>query len=350
MTGKNRKKTVTGSSSFSGGTECRKRRRFHLMTLIFYFLLVVVLTVLAGVGIWAKIVYGPMDIASADRKALKNWILLRRFDKESPETRRELLLKYVELYGPNAPIKSDHKKSIGFIKDLSRKYVLERQKKTLDWEKERYPLDLLRSEYSVKPSLPGVVATTSKVSAPNTATSSTGAAKGQGQTGGQAQVFILPENIQASDHLKDLEQKVKAIPAATRMEQNLRYLVRDWFFWKMEEYARQADAEKLPFLLKTVDQIDYWQEFYVQSLIDLDLPRLGTLELYRDFMLTIYWWYEASENTQDLARLLWFKDALVSIMVARQIGMEPQAPVFKTPEILQQRNIVRKISDWFKKK
>lgn len=321
---------MAGGFSFSGRNGCKKRRRFYLTTLIFYFLLAVVLTFLAGVGIWGKIVYGPMNIAAADQKTLKNWILLRRFEKETTETRQELLQKYIEVYGPAAPIEKNRKETAGFIKDLSKKFVLDRQTKTLAWEKDRFPLDLLRSEYQIKPIATNAGQNDSKPAL--------------------TPVYILPKNIQPTEQLKELEQKVKAIPAATRMEQNIRYLVRDWFFWKMEEYARQPDAEKLPFLLTTVKEIDYWQEFYVQSLVDLGLPRLGTLELYRDFMLSIYWWYEASKNTEDLAQLLWFKDALVSIIVAQQIGMPPQAPVFKTAEMVQQRNIIRNISDWFKKK
>ncbi len=300
MSGKDDKKSTDKEDLLS--TETRKKgRKVHLVTLIFYLLLVAVLTILAGIGIWSRKVYGPMNLSTATPSALKNWIMLRRFDKETPEIRRKLLLKYVEVYGPEAP-GAEPNKACGFVKNLSRKYILERQEQTRIWEQNRFPLDKCRIEYRVKP-----------------------------QTDPAGSKYILPRDIVADESLKKSEQEVKAIAPATRMEANIRYLVREWFLWKMEEYAKTDDSKKLDFLLKTVQEINYWQEFYIESLVALDLPRLETLELYREFMLTIYWWYEISDDTESLARLLWFKDALVSVMTAQQTGRPPQAPVYREP-------------------
>ncbi len=295
-----------------------KKSLFQRMSSIFYrcmiFFFIVIVIVGLGIGIWLRKFYGPMDIENADTAKLNGWLLLRDFSKETPEIRRQLLLRYLDFYGPDASKPAYHE-LVGATKSVTRFFFQKRQNRLEEWEKTRMERPCIRYEYRIiRPSNQEKFDLSPTKKEP---------------------FYIIPADIEPTDLLKEAlkeENRKHAMQATIRMELNCRYLAREWFLWKMDEYEKTPDAQKTNFLLKITDEFNWWQEFYQNSIVQMGLPRIKLLDVLREFDLTVSWWYENTNDVNELARLLWFKDLLITVTMARQAKLPFNAPVQRREE------------------
>lgn len=296
------------------GKEKNWKIRFgRLFARFILFSLVVFLVVVVLLAFWIHKYFGPMNLDHPDTDLLNTWLIARDFSKETPEVRQKLLVHYLKYYGPEAVYPS-HSKLVGATKKITRHFFNRRLMRVQKWVDSRTLRTFARHEYHVRPQNLSV------------------------------DRYILPEDIEPTTELETFRNSKAyspAPPAEMRMELNCRYLVREWFLLKMKIYAGLPDEEKNDFIQKTAKEMEWWQNYYCDALRQMDLPQPGILDLIRELDLTILWWYEATPDSKELARLLWFKDLLISANVANLFGIKFNLPKVSPHSKTKTEDIIR---------
>ena len=269
--------------------------RFMTRTLFFFGALFLVMALL--IGYWAKKFYAPIAVEQADASHLVGWLALRDLGSEKPEIRSALAEKYFE------PIREDiqvdwndplAKKLIPFTK----KYVQQREQVLADWEKQRDRRPLLRRDYTID------VASAAE------------------------RLTLLSTDIRPSDELTaELDRlknagKTAVPPAQTTIERNIRVIMKNWFLYNMQKYDAAPPSGQFAVIESTAEQMQRLQKLFNDYLEQLGLKRLNDLEMMREFDFTVSSWYDGADPN-ELARLLWFKDLVLTVIVAQKAGLTP---------------------------
>ncbi|MDO5580410.1 MAG: hypothetical protein Q4G69_04705 [Planctomycetia bacterium] len=271
-----------------------KIRFGRLLGRFLLFVLVVFLVVGVLLALWIHKYFGPMNLDNPNADLLNTWLIVRDFSKETPEVREKLLINYLKHYGPEAE-ESVPSRLVGATKKITRHFFKSRLDRVQSWGDTRTCRSFVRSEYAVRPE---------------------NLVKDR---------YVLPEDIKPTSELEAFrtsKEYTSVPPAQMRTELNCRYLVREWFHWKMKIYSKLPEDKKNDFIRKSAKEMIWWQDFYCDILRRMDLPVPSLLELLRELDLTILWWYESTSDSEELARLLWFKDLLISANVANDFGRE----------------------------
>lgn len=270
-----------------------KRRRFFrffLWSLIF--LLAMIVLVALGVGYWARQFYAPIDVETADTTRLAGWIALRDLSKETPETQQDLAEKYFEPLKHDVVIDWDAPLAQKIL-PYTQKYVETRDRLLDDWEKTRGTKKLLRRDYTLDPSSGGAVRSND--------------------------VLPAADLIERLNALKK-SGKPAVPPPATSVERNIRLMMKSWFLHNMTLFDQAPDDAKGDVLESAADQMLRLQNLYNDYREKIGLNRLSDLELLRDFDFMVSSWYDDTP-IDELARLLWFKDLTVTVLIAKKSGL-----------------------------
>lgn len=269
----------------------------------FRLILVVIGIVFLTINWWLGRCCPPISMERANPDTLVGWLIFRDLNKLNAEEQEEILKKYIEHFGPTAT----SKKSIMFraLTATIKKYTAARTNRVVTWNKDRARLPFLRNEYHLVPnkSKPDIFI-------------------------GSDEIFPTPELERTLQH-RD-EMKVPAVK--TKAEGNCRMLSKKWFLYKIKQYDATPDEDKKIFLEEAADEMDWWRQYYNEYLSSFRLSQLTEVEVLREFSLLSQSWYQTCEPN-ELARLLWFKDLLVSISILKRMKIsryEQFIPIQKT--------------------
>lgn len=265
---------------------------------ILYFILfstVLLLVVLIGIGVWIKRFYDPIDMSRADKTRLAGWIVLRDFANETPETRSKLAERYFDPLQRIDKVDFDSPAVKKFI-PYAKEYAEQRNKKVAEWDANKVKRSFARTDYRIVPSDPN-------------------------------QVYIAVKDIEPTPNLTDyLDQRKKSKPsdvrsAENRTESNIRVLTKEWFLQQMTKYEDAAENEKASSIEKTASELNHLSYLYNSALAEMGLPNPTRMEQIRDLHFMTDVWFDDTPP-EELARLLWFKDLILSVFIAQQTGTD----------------------------
>lgn len=271
----------------------------RIFTRLVLFVFVVFCVAGLGIGYWFHKYCPSIKLERANADVLTGWLLLRDFRSLDSSTQEELLKAYLEHFGPNSkPVEKNN--VYGAALRIAAKYAGERNRRVAQWGATRPKRLFARNEYAVS------VADLERV-------------KGQ---------FIVSSEVVATRQLlQSLQTDKYEVPRPmTKTEGNCRILTKRWFLMRMNEYDRKPDKEKVAFLEELTRELDWWQNYYNDFLVAMGLERDGELELLRELSLLVCSWYEGTPP-DELARVLWFKDLVVSVAVLQRAGIRDYSAV-----------------------
>ena len=285
-------------------------RRFCRFLLWFFVILAILLLVAAGIIGWMyrSVVTEPIPvekIEEAEPTELAGWLVLRDLEKETPEIKSKLAEKYFTPIREN--VKIDLRTPLAQkLLPLTKKYIETREKTLSDWEATKRQRSFLRRDYAVQPAV-------------------------------DERRVILSTDIAPTDSLRAELKEIAdsgnpcVPPPATRTEANIRTLLKNWFFANIARYDAAEEDQKFAEILSTTEQLRRIQKLYNDYLEEIGLERQTDLEMLRDFDFMTSSWYDGTPP-EELARLLWYKDLIVSVMVAERAGLTPSEKMIFRPE------------------
>ncbi|MBR5415859.1 MAG: hypothetical protein IK105_07995 [Thermoguttaceae bacterium] len=297
--------SLLGESSSPMG----RRSYFFFRSLLYgflYFVLVMILLIiltLIGVGLWVKHcrkTISPHQAQKAHSVQLTGWLAFNDMQKQTPEVRNRLLRKYE--YRLNLLQKSDINspmvvKAIPYIQQAALEYLHKRDEKIIAQEIEARKTAIGRPDYRV-------------VSGPDSGR------------------YIATDEIQPTEELVERikrrhdELRAEYDPLAyheSQIESNIRTLTKEFFLHQMVIYDNRPDNEKVACILETAAALNHFSELYDKARTELGLPPQGTVEQIRDLNHIVAGWIDTT-TPEFLARLYWFKDVMVAVIVADRRG------------------------------
>ncbi|MDD3586264.1 MAG: hypothetical protein PHQ75_03705, partial [Thermoguttaceae bacterium] len=280
------------------GTTTGKLSRIFMRLVLFVFVVFCIAGL--GIGYWFHKYCPPINVEKANPDVLTGWLLLRDFRSLDAQTQEGLLKQYLEYFGPQAK-KVEKSRMFGVAVKIAAKYAGERNRRVEQWGQTRSKRLFARNEYMLSVSDPEKV-------------------KGK---------YIASTDIIPTDKLlKRLQEETQSeVPGPmTKTEGNCRVLTKRWFLMRMQEYDNEPDEEKIAFLEDLTEQLNWWQNYYNEFLVAMGLEPDGELELLRELSLLVCSWYDTTPP-EELARLLWFKDLVISVAVLRRMGIRDYSTV-----------------------
>ena len=289
------------------GAKPKKGRfwRFVFWTLALFMFLFLAVSVVVIIFV-RQMFFTPIKIENADTLHLIGWAWARDLTKESHETQQELSEAYFSEITTDAAKIDFEDENVKKVLPQVKKTILQREEMLDHWE------SIHKSDGSIKR-----LYKIAKTDAP----------------------AILSADISPSDRLNAqlaaLKESGKTmVPAAqTKIERNIRALTKAWFLSKIAAYDAADDQDKPKVLLDTADNLQHLQGLYNQLRQEAGLKTVEDLAQLRELNFAVASWYDDTP-AEELARLLWFKDLLLSIMVARQAGLSPKidSMIFRSSE------------------
>ena len=293
-----------------------RRSYFFFRSLLYgflYFVLVMTLLLiltLIGVGLWVKHCkrsISPNQAQKAHNVQLTGWLAFNDMQKQTPEVRNRLVRKYeyrlnlLKESDINSPIVM---KAIPYIKQAAQEYLQKRDEKIVAKEVESRKRAIGRPDYRIT-------------------------------SGPDSGRFIALNEIVPTDELTEQikrrhdelrELKTESDPLAFResqIESNIRTLTKEFFLREMVIYDERPDGKKVDAILECAQALDHFSKLYDKARTELGLPPQGTVEQIRDLNHIVVGWIDTT-TPEYLARLYWFKDVMVAVMVAER-GGDPAA-------------------------
>lgn len=279
--------------------------RFVFWTLALFTFLFLAVSVVVIILV-RQMLFTPIKIENADTFHLFGWAVARDLTKENPETQQDLSEAYFNEITNGAAKIDFQDKNVQKALPQVKKTILQREEMLDHWE------SIHKSDGSIKRLY--------KIAKTDTHA-------------------ILSADISPSERLNAQiaslkESKKTMVPAAqTKMERNIRALTKAWFLSKIAAYDAADDQGKPKVLLDCADNLQHLQALYNQLRQEAGLQKVEDLAQLRELNFAVASWYDDTP-ADELARLLWFKDMLLSIMVARQAGLPPKidSMIFRSPE------------------
>ena len=254
----------------------------------------------------------PIDVKKATKTEAISWLALRDLSLESSETRSELVNFYLEKFSDNEEIKEENQNNSQKefvlspkLKNIAHTLLLDSDNETIRWDEERERPSYFRIDYVVK------------------------------RDSNSDSIYVLTTDVKPTASL--LARRQEAIDAAknknrklSKFEKNIQTLLLQCFLEYGKTYDSTSDAEKERTLEILADRVLELQEVYVKLRAAGGAQAQTRAELLRSFEKVCEGWY-AFADPEELARGLWFKDVVVSVIVARELGMKnvypPKLPV-----------------------
>lgn len=260
-----------------------------------------------------RLSFAPIDVENATKTEAISWLTLRDFSEESPETRADLVNFYLDKLsdkenGEGKARKDEPEKKFVLspkLKNIAHALLLDSDSEILRWDEVRNRPSYFRIDYVVKRESDAesvyVLSTDIKPTA-----------------------ALLARRQEAIDAAKNSDQKL------TKFEKNIQTLLLQCFLEYGKTYDSTSDANKERILEVLADRVLELQDVYVKLRAAGGAQTQTRAELLRSFEKVCEGWY-AFAAPEELACGLWFKDVVVSVIVAREFGMKnvypPKLPV-----------------------
>ncbi|MGI5832259.1 MAG: hypothetical protein ACOX6D_06970 [Thermoguttaceae bacterium] len=298
--------------SLLGGTRSFTARRsyYFFRSLLFGFLYTaLVLTLLCilaliAVGLWVRSSRKPISVRAsvkAQSVQLSGWLAFNDIQKQTPEVRENLVKKYVNRLDKleQAEMASPFVvRAIPYIKQAAAEYLRQRDD------------DLIARELASQKgtiSLPDYKIT----------------------SGPDSGRYILSSEIQPTDALSekirtrkngDGSKDTPLFPTnESQIESNIRTLTKEFFLRHITIYDNRSDKEKPACILECARTLNRFSALYDKARTELGLPPQGSVEQIRDLNHIVSGWIDTT-SPEDLARLYWFKDVMVAVIIAERSG------------------------------
>lgn len=296
----------------------RSRRRPIVKLLI---LLGVLAVVLAFCG-WRfyRNVSAPIDIENASTAKAVGWLAFRDLTRESAETRAELFDMYFGKItdDPDAAFSFDPDKDAieipSNLQSVVHTFLKSGEEKVDEWNRKRVRPPFVRIDYVIR---------------------------GDGESTSQ---YVVSSDVFPGPALQERWQQ-RHIAATTgeshttNVERNVQMLLMQWFESRLKSYDAAPDAEKKAFLERCADEVDSLQKLYASLRASAGMRKLNRSEQLREFERQNEGWCEFAE-LEELARVIWFKDLVVSVVVMRELNQPnsdlypPKAPRYSTVSVV----------------
>jgi len=271
-----------------------KRKKFRFFIYALLFLLLMVIGAALALGIWVRQFYTPIRVEEATPVRLAGWAVLRDLDEVEPQVQQQLAEKYFEPIREDMEVdfeSEEAKKILSYTKPVAEK----RDAELAQWGKEQPAKKFLRREYRAKKPDQGAIRS--------------------------SDVTPTDDLKKEYDALKS-SGKTRVPPARTTPEKNIRTIIKNWFIYQIQQYDAAPDDRKAAQINSTADQLLRLQKIYNQYREAAGLKPLTQIEQLREFDFMSASWFDSTE-IDELARLLWFKDLIVTVLIAKQSGSEP---------------------------
>ncbi|MBP5623217.1 MAG: hypothetical protein J6X44_14520 [Thermoguttaceae bacterium] len=287
-----------------------RRRRF-----IKRFVLFVVVLALLCVGFFFTIqrYLTPIDPENASTDKKLGWLALRDLSKESPETREKLFDMYVGSVSIPSPENAEETiyELPEPVKKASGVFLSGRDKKVEAWiENERRP-PYLRVDYVV-----------------------VGSDDRAGQYVESRDVEPGPALLERWETRRKGIKAGKARQKTTTIERNIQLLIMQWFNSRMKAYDAAPAEKKRAKLDAIAVDLQNFQKFYNSLRASAKMEELTLSGMLREFELTVDSWLELT-TPDELARVLWFKDLMESVVLQQKISAADKGPkLFDYPPVV----------------
>ncbi len=294
----------TVQSNPSSARSKPRRRRWILWGLLFASLV----ATLFGACAYRHITTAPIDVANASKARALGWLALRDFADESDETREQLFDYYYSNLGggesdaPSAATsgKKEKWRPPKSLQSVSALFLANSNDKTKEWANSYDRPAYVRIDYLIRCSESSDSRyVLSRDVAPGPALARRWSAR--------------------RDAVKRGEVK------KSKIERNIQTLVMQWFVSKYRRYDATPDADKKVFLERAADEMESLQEFYElarASATDGANRPLTRVELIAEFERMLEGWCEVA-SLESVAKAVWFKDVLITTVVAREMRINP---------------------------
>lgn len=282
---------------------------------------------------WRRLQRKPIDVENASTRELVGWLALRDLSVESPEVQKELFQKYFEAISAsvaqdakndesaeNDPIiefeENDEIESNGEdaktkkielptnVKRFAESFLAARYKKIAEWDATRIRPAYLRLDYVVVPQTP------------------------------RTSEYVLSGDVRPGPALIERWEKSRADALENKskrgktgggkpivaLEQNVGLMLMQWFNARFEEYDATPDAQKKEKIDRCADELERLQAFFGELFVDPNVEVVAPpnrADMLREFEAICEGWNEIAP-IEDVAKALYFKDLMESVLAARE--------------------------------
>ncbi|MGI6402430.1 MAG: hypothetical protein ACOX0A_10065 [Thermoguttaceae bacterium] len=247
------------------------------------------------------IVFAPINVANATNAHALSWLALRDLSSESQDQLAELFDFYCSRLTGDESGEFVFDDSVSLeapesIRGVVGSVLSATDSRTLTWAENRVRPPYARIDYVVVP------------------------------TPERASRYVVSADIKPGPALEKRWQgrQIAVARGETRssnVERNIRALVMQWFVSRLRRYDATPDEKKKEYLDATARELIAFQGFYNRFRVSNGSPELSLVELLREFERTNEGWCEITP-LDELARVMWFKDLLVSIVVLQRANID----------------------------
>jgi len=314
-------KTEQGSENLREGTDSKKKPR-RLRGCLWVCLVILLAFVGCAFYLHSKITTEPIDPKNASTVQAVGWLTMRDLSQESAETREDLFEMYVgDRTIPDVSSESDKQLELPeSVKKMTSVFLKGRDKQIEAWAKTNKRVPYLRLDYLIVPS----------------------------QTEDRASRFVVSDDVQPGPSLKARwarsRENSKSNDASEKsyIEKNVRLLVMQWFVSRSKIYDSTPDEQKRQKLESIADELTNIQNLY--NSVRGKGKALSRVQLLREFEATTDGWNEIA-TVDELAKILWFKDLLISVTAAKTSGISSNVAFYPPLLPTEPRGTSEKESD-----
>lgn len=288
-----------------------RKRRFVKRFVVF----AVILALLGGAALFVTQRYfSPIDPAKATKDKAVSWLVLRDLSKEPAETREQLFEMYIG--NVSVPESTDAEGAVyalpKSVQKFSGMFLSGRDEKVAAWRKKTRRLPALRVDYIVS-----------------------GSDERAGQYVTSSDVVPGPALVERWETRQKALESGKGRQKPTKAERNVQLLIMQWFVSRCKTYDATPDVSKRAKLDELARDLQNFQDFYNNIRISGKKDPLTRSEMLSEFEMTIDSWLEVS-TPEELAKILWFKDLLVAVVVQQMSG--GSARLFEYPPVIPKKS------------
>ncbi len=311
------------------------RRRKYFKRFTWFFLIV---AIVAGIFVLMAYRYRkPIDLEHATPDKQAAWLAVQDFSAEEPATQEKLFDMYIgKVTVPDAEKVGTSTYALpGYIEKLAWMFMGGRDDKVVEWRATHERLPVLRVDYVFD------------------------------YDKNSKSAFITSRDVKPGPALKKRWEERRAamkqgkVAKTPLVEKNVQLLIFQWFVAKYKYYDAAPDKKKKAALNAVVADVNNFQAFYNDLRAKAGMPKLTRAQMLGEMDMTVDSWLELV-SVEELAKVLWFKDLVVSIVVAQTAAPNPantngdsknagNAEPPKKPVPGENTDIAEKIRNWLKR-
>ena len=266
-------------------------------------LVVLIILVLGAFGYcgwrYYRIVNAPLDVSKATKTQALSWFALRDLSSESEEKRSELFNYYYDQLTSGSGELSDsaNVKLPSSLQGVASSFLKNADQKVENWSKNRVRPPFARIDYVVKPN-----------------------------EDDHPSIYVLSTDIKPGPSLKKRwqERQVAVARGAAKtpvVERNVQMMLMQWFVDRSNRYDAVPDARKKRLLERYAEELVKLQGLYNRFRISGGQTQLTRSLQLREFERANEGWLEFA-NVDELARTMWFKDLITSVIALKEAGID----------------------------